>query len=124
MTSLKKHSKKRKDKLKIKTKVNKTPLFFGLLLTVVGDLVRYSIREIDMNSISPFEAYQHALAGQFWSGVGMLGWFICIIWGIVFLVRNKWPQYECKACGAQIKRKDDLFCRECGAELSTDGVNR
>ncbi len=103
--------------MKIKTKVNKTPLFIGIMLIVIGELVLRLLPEIDMNSASPWEVYQLAMAVQFWAGMAILGWAICFIWGIVFLVRSKWPRTECKTCGAEIKSKDDIFCRECGANF-------
>ena len=107
--------------MKIKAKVSKTLLFEGVLIIVIGEIVNLFLPEININSASPMEVYQQALNSIFWNGVVLLGWIMCLIWGIVFLVRSIWPRFECKICGAKIKNKDDLFCRECGAKLKTDG---
>ena len=100
-----------------KTTANKKLLFFGIELIVIGEVVRFFLPEIDRNA-SPIEVYQQASAIQFWAGVGLLGWSICFIWIIVFLVSKQWlTKTECKLCGAKIKSKDDIFCRQCGAKL-------
>ena len=56
------------------------------MLIVIGELAGLLLPEIDMNSTSPWEVYQLAMAVQFWAGMRILGWNICFIWGIVFLV--------------------------------------
>jgi len=104
--------------MNIKTTVNKTPLLIGVMLIVIGELADLLLPEIEMNSASPWEMYQLAMAGQFWAGMRILGWTICLIWAIVFLVRKQWhTKNECKSCGAKIKSQDDIFCRQCGAKL-------
>ncbi len=106
--------------MKIKIAVNKTHLFTGILLIAFSELQIYLLPEVDRNSAPLMEVYQLGLDQMFWSGVAILGWTICYIWGIVFLVRRKWPRIECKICETKIKSKDDIFCRECGAKLKED----
>ena len=100
-----------------KTKVSKTPLFIGIILIAYGNFTLFFLPEVSVDSTSLVEAYEHALAAKFWSGMALTGYHICFIWGIASLVRRKWPRIECKTCGAKIVSKDDIFCRQCGAKL-------
>ena len=104
--------------MNIKTTVNKTPLIIGIILVACSELVLHYLPEIDENSASLMEMYQQALDLKFWNGMAILGWSICFIWIIVFWLKKQWLiKNECKSCGAQIKSKDDIFCRQCGAKL-------
>jgi lysylphosphatidylglycerol synthetase-like protein (DUF2156 family) len=106
--------------MKTKSELNKILLFIGIALIALNYLGVFLLPEIDMNRSSPLEIYQRGLVEITLGWMGLIGWTICLIWVVIYFVRKRRRQNECKTCGAKIQNEDDLFCRICGAKLKKD----
>lgn len=103
--------------MKRKTELSKIPLLIGGVLIVLYYLAVAFAPKIDLNSASSLEIYQQGIVEIYWGVVGLIGWTICLVWGIAYLVRKQRLKNECNVCGAKIHSATDIFCRICGEKL-------
>jgi len=96
-------------------RIRKELLIIGITLIIVGWLI--GIATPDSLPVSPSVAYQWGLLNIISGVMGLVGWVVVLITGILALVRKPVRTSKCPNCGVIVAESTDSFCRNCGSQL-------